>query len=316
MRAFRRSALVFSIAVAAALPALGQIGNTCPRCSPVQRQPYMAEFKTTHVQTLADGTTITRETKEISALDSQGRRLNTNSMMFPGPSGQAEVLRTNVHDPVENTEASWDTQNKTARVTKLPPEDQRHGCWVNDAGNYRVNYGPIHPTARPGIGSEVTVGAGAVPGSNFEIIRSGSASEQVVASSSIVASMPVAAPGVVASVPPQAGANPAMNKPVREDLGTDAIEGVEVRGTRITRTIPVGQIGNDRPIVSTDESWMAPSLGGIVLRSVSDSPQTGKQTREVVSLAVGDPDPTVFQPPEGYKVTVDVLHEVPCQQNQ
>src|SRR5450631_2906597 len=45
----------------------------------VQRQVYTAELKVTSVQKLADGTTITRETKEMRARDSQGRVLHANS---------------------------------------------------------------------------------------------------------------------------------------------------------------------------------------------------------------------------------------------
>jgi hypothetical protein len=289
MRASQKNALAFVMALATALPAIGQNGPGCAQCAQVHREPYTAEFKMTHVQTLPDGTTITRETKELTALDSQGRRMNANSIQMGGISGQSEMLQTRVHDPVENTEASWNTQNKTARVTKLPPEDQRHGCWANDAGNYRANYGPIRLPDQPGSGSGV-MGA-------------------MLGSSTVVSSGPVAPGSTVVSAPLPATMPRTMpNRPETEDLGSDVIQGVEVHGYRTTRTIPVGQIGNDRPIVSTDETWMAPSLG-IALRSVNDSPQ-------VVSLTIGDPDPSVFQPPEGYKVTVDVLHEVPCQQNQ
>ncbi|MFZ1937808.1 MAG: hypothetical protein WBA18_11675 [Terracidiphilus sp.] len=307
MRFYVKRIGVGLLVLTGALPAMGQIGAgtggggvvgagpNC-NCSPVQRQPYMAEFRITHVQTLADGTTITRETREISALDSQGRRLNANSISIPGNMQQQDFLQTRVHDPVENTEATWDTRNKTARVTKLPPEDQRHGCWANDAGNYRASYGPVRLPDQPG-------GAGVMASvlSSGTVVSSGTGAP---GSTTVTTNLPATMPRV------------APDPFKHEELGSDVIQGVEVRGTRITRTTPVGKIGNDRPIVSTDETWMAPSLGGIVLRSVNDSPQSGKQTREVVSLTIGDPDPSVFQPPDGYKVMVDVLHEVPCQQNQ
>jgi hypothetical protein len=304
MPVYAKTALVMT-ALAVALPATGQVSPTCARCTQVQRQPYMAEFKNTHVQTLADGTTITRETKEVMALDSQGRRLTANSIEMVLPDGpQRDRLTTHVNDPVENTEANWDSLNKTARVIKLPPQDQRHGCWSTDAGNYRMNYGPVRPNqlateldARLGPG--VVMGTGAVVSSS--VAATGSTSGIVTSISS--------APS---ATPPAAMPRPAVNRPVQEDLGTDVIEGVEVRGYRTTTTIPVGQIGNDRPIVTTGETWMAPSLG-IVLRSVNDSPQSGKQTREITSLSLGDPDPSLFQPPEGYKVTVEELHQVPCE---
>ena len=318
MRALRNCGWAGLIALAA-LPALGQAGAPCARCPQIQRQPYMAEFKITHVQTLADGTTITRETKEVTAVDSEGRRLSTVSMPMPSVAGNEEILHTSVHDPVENTETTWDTRTKTARVTRLPPEDQRHGCWANDAGSYRMNFGPFRP---PGLPPSVP---GATPGVGIGAGAGGSAGGYMVGSSTIVASigsvtsggsatMPATAPGATPNVPPAAIPRPAINRPVTEDLGTDVIQGVEVRGRRTTRTIPVGQIGNDRPLVTTNEFWTAPSLGGLTLRSVNESPQSGKETREAVSLTIGDPDLSVFQPPEGYQVTVDELHQVPCPQ--
>jgi hypothetical protein len=306
MRIPWKSVLVMAIGLACALPAMGQVSGSCPRCTPVQRQPYMAEFKITHVQTLTDGTTITRETKEVEALDSQGRRLNANSQPFPPNPESSQQLFTNVNDPVENTQVSWDTRSKTARVIKFPPADQRHGCWASDAGNYRANYGPVRPNqlaTQPDarLAPGVVVGTGATVSSGVAVAGSGGGA--ITSSFSSAVAMP------------SAGTTPrtAPNRPQREDLGTDVIQGMEVHGYRMTTTIPVGQIGNDRPIVSTNEYWTAPSLG-VVLRSVNESPQSGKQTREVVSLTIGDPDPSVFQPPEGYKVTVDELHEVPCQQ--
>ena len=44
-----------------------------------------------------------------------------------------------------------------------------------------------------------------------------------------------------------------------EDLGHTSIEGVLVTGKRTTTTIPLGQIGNDRPIV-VHEEWRSPKL--------------------------------------------------------
>jgi hypothetical protein len=105
----------------------------------------------------------------------------------------------------------------------------------------------------------------------------------------------------------------APNQPQREELGTDTILGVEVQGARMTRTTPAGRIGNDEPLLRTEEIWSAPSLGGLVLREITDDPRTGKSTREAVSLDLSEPDPAVFQPPEGYEIVDQELHEVPCQ---
>jgi hypothetical protein len=90
------------------------------------------------------------------------------------------------------------------------------------------------------------------------------------------------------------------------------IQGLEAKGTRVTSVIPAGQMGNDNPITTTQELWRAPGFR-FPLREIYDDPRTGKRTREVVSLTIGEPDLSLFQPPEGYEVVNEEMHEVPCQ---
>ena len=103
----------------------------------------------------------------------------------------------------------------------------------------------------------------------------------------------------------------AMPKPVVEDLGTTTIEGVEAHGHRYSWTTPAGKIGNDAALVRTEEIWWGKTVG--TLRQVNDDPQWGKTTREVVSLSLTDPDPALFQPPEGYEVVTETAHQVACE---
>jgi hypothetical protein len=70
------------------------------------RLPYTAEFKTTRVQTLADGSTITHVTTETMARDSQGRTLNMSSSNH-GPDDQAAHIIVNINDPVAHTHTWW-----------------------------------------------------------------------------------------------------------------------------------------------------------------------------------------------------------------
>jgi hypothetical protein len=89
-----------------------------------------------------------------------------------------------------------------------------------------------------------------------------------------------------------------------ENLGTQSIQGIETRGRRFTTTVPAGAMGNDEPLVTTQEAWTAIAVGlkGLVVRDISDDPRRGKTTRELTSLTQSDPDPTTFQPPEGYEI--------------
>ena len=87
----------------------------------------------------------------------------------------------------------------------------------------------------------------------------------------------------------------------REQLGGKTIAGVYAEGIRITRTIPEGAEGNDRPMIRVDETWRSPELK-ITLLSINSDPRTGTRTTEVTELDRAEPDPAVFQVPEGYTV--------------
>jgi len=105
------------------------------------------------------------------------------------------------------------------------------------------------------------------------------------------------------------------SKPQVEDLGATSIQGIEVRGKRLTRTTPAGEMGNDHPIVSVTEYWSSAQFG-LTLREVTDDPRIGKRTRELTSRTAAEPDPSVFQPPEGYEITEETMHQVECPRPQ
>jgi hypothetical protein len=94
---------------------------------------------------------------------------------------------------------------------------------------------------------------------------------------------------------------PARSEYKNEDLGTKMIAGVEAHGQRFIRTIPMGEEGNDVPLVTTNETWTAKDLG-IVVFAINDDPRSGKNTYEVEELTVGEPDAALFAPPEGYTI--------------
>ena len=239
--------------------------------SPHTPEPFTAEFKTTTLQTLADGTTITREVTEIQARDSEGRSMRSTTGPMIGGEG-ASPTQTTVNDPVGGVQSNWNSRTRKAQVVRMPPLDQRHGCWATESGNYRSSWfeGP-----RPGK-----------PAPNGTVLSDGST-----------------------LVPAQ------RSTPQVEDLGTTTIQGIEVHGKRLTRTTPAGQMGNDKPIVSVTEYWSSAQFG-LTLREITDDPRIGKRTRELTSITTGEPDPSVFEPPEGYEVTEETMHQVECPKPQ
>jgi len=223
-----------------ALPVAGQVtrsraGTTTTRIAPA-KTPYTAEFKTTNVQTLADGTTITHESTEVRAVDSQGRSMTSTTTS--ASADHAPITQTSVFDPVARTLTRWASPGKRATVR---PTGEGHGC------------SPIATEADSGT------------------------------------SRPLPTP---------------HERPRVEQLGTASVQGIEAHGTQTTTTIPAGAVGNDEPLVRTNETWTALTVGlkGLVVREIVDDPRSGKWTRELTNIDQSEPDPAVFQPPAGYQI--------------
>jgi hypothetical protein len=86
-----------------------------------------------------------------------------------------------------------------------------------------------------------------------------------------------------------------------ESLGTQVIEGVSAEGTRTTRTIPVGRIGNDRPIAIVSEVWYSPDLQMVVMTRRSD-PRSGETTYKLTNIQRTEPAASLFQVPADFTV--------------
>jgi hypothetical protein len=87
----------------------------------------------------------------------------------------------------------------------------------------------------------------------------------------------------------------------REQLGRGDVSGVEVTGTRETRVIAGGVMGNDRPISITKEFWYSSQLG-LNMQVKRSDPRLGMQTFTVTEVSLAEPDPKYFQVPRGFKV--------------
>ena len=87
----------------------------------------------------------------------------------------------------------------------------------------------------------------------------------------------------------------------KESLGTQAVNGVNAEGTRITRTIPAGQIGNDKPIQIVLERWYSPDLQ-IVVKSTRTDPRFGTTTYALSNVQRAEPAAALFTVPSDYTV--------------
>lgn len=95
---------------------------------------------------------------------------------------------------------------------------------------------------------------------------------------------------------------PADPNVTTETLAMTTINGVQATGTRVTRTIPVGEIGNAQPIQNVRETWISADLKVPVMVKTSD-PRFGTTTVQLTNITRSEPDPTLFQTPSDYTVT-------------
>jgi hypothetical protein len=243
---------------------------TIAQTVPSAGNPYTAVKKTTIIQKLADGTTINRENSSTEARDSQGRTVQQNSVSQIH--GQ-NIVHTNVMDPVARTTTIWMSPSKQATRIHMP--DLRGAAQQSG------------PTAM-GLGSG-SIGAVSNATSLSQTIRTGANGTAPEATGMVTMTAgPVHDPNL---------------RPERktEKLGGKTIAGVYAEGTRITVTYPVGFFGNDKPIITFHETWMSSDLKLVVL-SVDDDPRTGTRITEVTNLDRGEPNPALFQVPEGYTI--------------
>lgn len=87
-----------------------------------------------------------------------------------------------------------------------------------------------------------------------------------------------------------------------EDLGSQTMEGLLVTGVRTTRTIPSGEIGNDKPLSIVTEVWTSPDLKTIVYSKRTD-PRMGEHTFKLTNIVRAEPDASLFTVPPDFKVT-------------
>jgi hypothetical protein len=86
-----------------------------------------------------------------------------------------------------------------------------------------------------------------------------------------------------------------------ESLGSQTMEGVVATGVRTTRSIPAGQVGNDRPINIVTEVWTSTDLKTIVSSKRND-PRMGEQTFRLTNIVRAEPDSSLFAVPSDFKI--------------
>jgi hypothetical protein len=87
----------------------------------------------------------------------------------------------------------------------------------------------------------------------------------------------------------------------KEDLGTQTINGLSVQGTRYTRVIPAGQVGNANAINIVNEQWYSSDLQ-VIVKSTRSDPRMGETTYTLTNIQRTEPAANLFAVPSDYTV--------------
>lgn len=240
---------------------------------PVQGAPYSATVTNESIQTLSDGNRIVQKSSGTTARDSQGRTRQDAALPVIGNLSAANAPElVFIQDPVAQVSYTLNLTDKTAqKMPALPPS--------------------LPPGTPAGAGTlAVATGVATVraPSETFFAEVGGEAS----------ADMPVPAPPVTFH---KAILMNDHAEAKTEDLGSQMMDGVLANGVRTTRTIPAGQIGNEKPLSIVTEVWTSSELKTIVYSKRSD-PRMGEQVFRLTNIVRAEPDPALFTVPADYKV--------------
>jgi hypothetical protein len=86
----------------------------------------------------------------------------------------------------------------------------------------------------------------------------------------------------------------------KEDLGVRDIEGLPVHGVRQTQSVSPENNGSQQEVIITDEYWYSDDLRINLMIKHSD-PRTGTVTMTVAQITRSEPDPALFEIPQGYR---------------
>lgn len=232
----------------------------------VTGSPYSATVVNESVQTLADGNRIVQKSSGTTARDSSGRTRNDATLPLIGNMSAAGAPHlVFIVDPVAEKSYTLNLDEKTAHAMghKMP--------------------GVPPPPPPPGPGMEA-----------------GPMKMNFIGRTATIA--PDMGPVTFSYSTQKMDMEKEQLQARTEDLGMQVIEGVNAQGTRTTRTIAAGEIGNEKAIDIVTEVWISPELKTIVMSKRSD-PRTGEQTFRLTNITRAEPDAALFTVPADFKTS-------------
>jgi hypothetical protein len=248
----------------------------------VKGAPYSAQAISESIQTLADGNRIVHKTTASVYRDGEGRTRRDQTLRSIGPYAVAgdPPQTTFINDPVAGVNYIFDSRSRTARKLPLPQMlgkgDDKVTVTAEVEASPRIRERKLREHEEMFIATAPPrMGPGPRPGAAFEFERS----------------------------------NLDGKDAKREALGKQTIEGVEAEGTRVTITIPAGEIGNELAIQIVTEQWYSPELQAVIMSKHTD-PRMGEHTYRLTNITRGEPSRTLFEVPSDYTVRETIPPDV------
>jgi hypothetical protein len=257
----------------------------------VKNMPYSAEASTEMTRVLADGTRIVNRHTTTMARDKEGRTRREDNLANVGPfanrSEQAPRTATIV-DPVANETMILNLNEKTAHKIAVGKPMFFRSEKTSPGGGREIREERVQIMVRD---SSVSSSAGATTEKHMV---HGVVGQAAGPDTFHLPAPPMAGPGAMFMRYDSRNSK-------SESLGKQVMEGVEVEGTRVTTTIPAGEIGNDRPIVSVSERWYSNELQMVIYSKTTD-PQFGETVYRVSNLRRTEPGADLFRVPADFKI--------------
>ena len=245
----------------------------------VTGRPFTANSVIEINQTLSDGSSIITSQTTAVARDGQGR--TRSEKIFASASGDGEQQKTVfISDPVKQVRQVFGPDHV---VHELPLS-------AFSLQPYAISISTAHAAPQ---GSQQVQRFSTSPGASGGALQGQSTGVRQWQQFSTVNSPPA-----------PLAEEPSLNQPgelKEEHLDTQMIGGVEADGIRTTLTIPVGQVGNESPIVITDERWYSPELQVTVLVKHID-PRFGESSYQLTNIQRIEPPASMFQAPDYYPI--------------
>lgn len=302
--------------------------------------PFSADIISETIQTLADGTRIIQSFAGQISRDSQGRTRNERSLRMGGTSESIHTI--SIYDPVGGASYILDPETRIAQKTDIPiirRMQPRHPSQsASDSPSPAVNEGvlpglaikkaaPPYPLTAKAARASGTVSVQAIISETGDVIEAAviaghpllreaalQAARQWIFKPTTLSGKPVKIRGILhfnfkLIDEEQSPAQDAKSAPKyainTERFNNQLVEGILCEGTRKVTTIPVGAIGNDRPIETVSETWYSPELSMIILSKRSD-PRFGESTYRVTNIIRAEPESALFQVSPDYTIKEDI----------